>query len=1054
MKQILLTLLITICVIAAGAQTTYYWVGGVGPVSFSSNSSWNTSLDGSGTTRAAADPNDILIFNGSNIGGAVPATGIVTATITSTTAGQIKLEALANVIFTRTGGTTGTITISGSGPGDDFVIEAGSSLSINSTSANGNVQMIMAVGATGRISGALSLSNTGQQRITCTASGVPGSLVFASGSSFTSNVTSASSSYPFGSNTQSVNRWVVFEEGADLYYEGGWSPMGNNSAFSAIDFKPGSNWHHKATNVIPSVFGSFFNTKSFGNIIVSNNANLNADGPIYRIGNLTINAGSSFNTHTSGQTAILGNILADGNLGAPTGSSNTIVMAGNALQSVSGSGSIVIPSFVVANNADVVLQKNVTVNSTANVFGKLDFNNNKLEGTGSFNSKVNATATGVTGNITAGSYQITGVAGVMANLNGLAVSGAGLPPNTTVVGFSSSNTTINLSAPATAAGTAVALTFGSDSAMLATANPNGFDSTSGSVVVTGTKIFEGGTGYTINGPTSYPFGMSSGAAATSVDAGVVIINAATTINTSVNILGILQLNSGKLTIRPLDTVRILTGASVSGNFNASNYLVTDANTSNGQQGILRIDGISISQLFPIGTPSYYMPVTISPSGASDITTAVFEGITTDGTPHGSQLTATQKLTKVNAVWNINRLAGAGNADVQLLWDQALEGSAFTTLPDADLGIIVNLNPGWGSPVGSGSNTTNTATASFSTLNAFSLGARPPAQSFTFNPLPVKIYGNPDFNGGAISLNTSQPIIYTSSNPSVATIVNGDIHITGTGTADITASQASDGFYPPANVTQTLTVNKATLTIRAADKSKPEGDVNPALTVTYTGFVYGETVSVLTTPVLITTTAVTSSPPGQYPIIPSAATAVNYDIVFVNGVLTISPRQTQTITFNTPPVKTYGNADFAAGATSTNTTIPVSYTSSNTTVATIVGNNIHITGAGTTTITASQPGDALYFPAANVSRTLTVNKANLTVRAMDTIRAVGANNPDFRLTFTGFVLGEGVPNLTTAPAATTNATITSPPGYYNITVANGVSSNYNFIYINGRLTVLP
>ncbi|HEY0679686.1 MAG TPA: MBG domain-containing protein, partial [Chitinophagaceae bacterium] len=46
------------------------------------------------------------------------------------------------------------------------------------------------------------------------------------------------------------------------------------------------------------------------------------------------------------------------------------------------------------------------------------------------------------------------------------------------------------------------------------------------------------------------------------------------------------------------------------------------------------------------------------------------------------------------------------------------------------------------------------------------------------------------------------------------------------------------------------------------------------------------------------------------------------------------------------------------------------------------------------------------------------------------------------------------NLTTAPAATTNATITSPPGYYNITVANGVSSNYNFIYINGRLTVLP
>ena len=49
---------------------------------------------------------------------------------------------------------------------------------------------------------------------------------------------------------------------------------------------------------------------------------------------------------------------------------------------------------------------------------------------------------------------------------------------------------------------------------------------------------------------------------------------------------------------------------------------------------------------------------------------------------------------------------------------------------------------------------------------------------------------PDFNGGATSLNTSQPIIYSSSNTAVATIVNGNIHITGAGTADITASQAS------------------------------------------------------------------------------------------------------------------------------------------------------------------------------------------------------------------------------------------------------------------------
>ncbi|HYC29918.1 MAG TPA: MBG domain-containing protein, partial [Chitinophagaceae bacterium] len=450
----------------------------------------------------------------------------------------------------------------------------------------------------------------------------------------------------------------------------------------------------------------------------------------------------------------------------------------------------------------------------------------------------------------------------------------------------------------------------------------------------------------------------------------------------------------------------------------------------------------------------YLPVTVNPTTASGFATSVFEGITEEGTPNGTPLNATQKKTKVNVVWHIDRVSGTGNADVLLQWDQALEGSTFSTLPNTDLGIIVNTNPGWDVPTGAGDNALNTATATFSNFGVFAVGARPPAQSFTFNPLPPKTYGDIDFDGGAFSLNTTQPIIYTSSNPAVATIVNGNIHITGTGTTDITATQASDGFYPPANATQPLTVSKATLTITADDLSKPEGDPNPPLTVTYTGFAYGETPAVLTTPVTITTTAVTSSPPGQYPIVPSGATAANYNIVFVNGTLTVSPRQTQTITFNALPTKTYGNASFSAGATSTNNTIPITYTSSNPAVATISGSTIQIKGAGTATITASQAGSGLYFPAQSVSRTLTVNKANLTVRAIDTVRGVNEQNPVFRITYTGFVPGENASNLTTQPVATTTATISSPPGYYGINPNGGSSPNYNFIYGNGTLTVLP
>lgn len=1042
MKTFLLTCISVLLLLQSYSQTTYYWVGGAGPSGIGTVTNWNTALDGSGSPRSA-DTTDILVFSG----------GTPTVTITSIKVGQIKLVNNAIVVFTRTGGTTGTVTITG-GPGDDFTIDAGSSLSVNSTTANGNVQIVMGLFTTGRISGAFSLSNTGQQRISNSTAGAAGSLVFASGSSFTSNVTSSTSSYPFGSNTQSSEKWVVFESGANLFYEGGWSPMGNNSAFSAINFLPGSNWYHRATNVIPSVFGSFFNTKSFGNIIVENNSTLGSDGPIYRIGNLTINAGSGFTTHSSGQTAILGNLQVEGSLTAPAGSTNTVVLAGDAVQTISGTGTIIIPSLTVGTNSDVVLNRNIIVNTSTSIYGNINFNTFQLQGAGTFSSRVNNTATSVTGNLTAGSYQITGTVGTLANLNGLTITGAGIPANTTVVGFSSGNATINLSVPVTANGNNVALSFSSDTALLATSNANGFDSTAGSVVVVGNKNYQSGTSYTINAATSKPFGLSSGSGTTAVNGGVVTFNANATTNASLNVTGKLQLNTGKVTIRTTDTVRMFGGATVAGNFNNSNYFITDVNITTGAQGIFRYDNISAARLFPVGSSNNYLPAIITPASASDFAVAAFEGITNEGTPNGTPLSAAQKQTKVNAVWNVNRIAGSGNANLQLQWQQALEGSTFTTLPNTDIGIIVNQNPGWSLPAGPGDNTTNTASASFSAFGAFGIGAKPPAQAFTFNPLPVKIYGDADFDGGAISLNTAQPIVYTSSNPAVATIVSNKIHITGAGTTTITATQATDGFYPAANVSQTLTVNKAPLTIKADDKSKPEGDPNPALTVTYTGFVNGETAAVLTIPVTVTTTAVTSSPVGTYPIVPSAAAAANYNITFVNGVLTVSPRTVQTIGFPAIATKTYGNADFAANAVSSNLTIPVTYTSSNTAVATIVGGNIHIVGAGTATITASQAGSPLFFPAADVSRTLTVNKANLTVRAADTVRAFGEANPAFRLVYTGFVKSETPAALTTQPTATTTATQSSAPGYYEITVGNGVAANYNFIYVNGRLTVLP
>ena len=87
--------------------------------------------------------------------------------------------------------------------------------------------------------------------------------------------------------------------------------------------------------------------------------------------------------------------------------------------------------------------------------------------------------------------------------------------------------------------------------------------------------------------------------------------------------------------------------------------------------------------------------------------------------------------------------------------------------------------------------------------------------------------------------------------------------------------------------------------------------------------------------------------------------------------TPQPTTPQTITFNSLSNKIVGDADYSPGATASSG-LSVEYNSSNTNVATIVNGNIHIVGAGTTIITASQMGNSIYMPANYVSQTLIVN----------------------------------------------------------------------------------
>lgn len=86
---------------------------------------------------------------------------------------------------------------------------------------------------------------------------------------------------------------------------------------------------------------------------------------------------------------------------------------------------------------------------------------------------------------------------------------------------------------------------------------------------------------------------------------------------------------------------------------------------------------------------------------------------------------------------------------------------------------------------------------------------------------------------------------------------------------------------------------------------------------------------------------------------------------------------QTITFDVLPSKVYGDVDYDISA-SASSGLTVSFSSSNTNVATVTGTLVQIVGAGSTTITASQAGNAQYKAATNVQRSLVVNPLSLLV----------------------------------------------------------------------------
>jgi Bacterial Ig-like domain (group 3)/MBG domain (YGX type) len=213
---------------------------------------------------------------------------------------------------------------------------------------------------------------------------------------------------------------------------------------------------------------------------------------------------------------------------------------------------------------------------------------------------------------------------------------------------------------------------------------------------------------------------------------------------------------------------------------------------------------------------------------------------------------------------------------------------------------------------------------------------------------------------------------------------GAVTTNSSGMASVTATGAhAGGFVAAAMATGTpqavnfaLIVTPAPLTATANNATRPYGAANPAFTGTITGAVFGDTFSVSGS-----TTAVTSSPAGTYPITPivTGTALANYTLTKVNGALTVTP---------VPLTATANNATRPFGAPD-----PVF---TGTVTGAILGDTFSVSGS-TTAIINSPPGTYPITPTVSgpTLTSYTVSKVNgiLTVtKATSAVSLAVSPNP--------------------------------------------------------------
>ncbi len=269
-----------------------------------------------------------------------------------------------------------------------------------------------------------------------------------------------------------------------------------------------------------------------------------------------------------------------------------------------------------------------------------------------------------------------------------------------------------------------------------------------------------------------------------------------------------------------------------------------------------------------------------------------------------------------------------------------------------------------------------------------------------------------------------------------------------GSYDLALSGGTSTNYDLSLTSGQLSITQAALVAQADDQSRAYGAVNPVLSISYSGFVNGEDVAVLTDSPVATTTASAASSPGSYEITLSGGQDDNYALSLSNGelvvtkaMLTVTADNKERVYGAANPELIFSYTGFVNGEDENDLASPPEIGTTATSASDV--------GSYAITLTSAEDNNYAYT---FVEAVLSVTKAVLIAEANDATKNKGEDNPDFTITYSGFVNGDAVTDLDALPTISTSATSESDRGAYDIVPSGGADNNYSFDLRNGTLTV--